>query len=78
MEMERYGLYRSCNFSSSLSGGKVDLFTPAALPLLLTAVKSHFPAFLLSDRRKSGFTHSCSFTAVTIGGKVSFSSFPPL
>ena len=32
----------------------VDIFTHAALPLLVEAVKSHFLVFLLSEKRKSG------------------------
>ena len=49
--------------------------THAALPLLAWAVNSHFQVFLHSERRKSG---CCCFTAAFIGGKASFSSFPPL
>ena len=41
----------------------------AALPPLSPAVKLHFPAFLRTERRKTG---SCCFTAALIGGKVDF------
>ena len=41
----------------------------ATLPPLSSAVKLHFPVFLLSERTRAG---SCSFTAVLIGGKVDF------
>ena len=44
----------------------------AALPPLPPAVKLHFPAFLRSERRKTG---SCSFTAALIGGKAHFPIF---
>ena len=44
----------------------------AALPPLPLAVKLHFPAFLRSERRKTG---SCSFAAALIGGKVDFPVF---
>ena len=44
----------------------------AALPPLPPAAKLHFPAFLRSERRKTG---SCSFTVALIGGKVDFPVF---
>ena len=44
----------------------------AALPPLSSAVKLHFPVFLLSERTRAG---SCSFTAALIGGKVDFPAF---
>ena len=46
--------------------------THAALPLLAGAVKSHFPVFLHSERRKTG---NCRFTAALIGGKMDFPVF---
>ena len=60
---------RIFQFSSTLRVRKVAV---AALPPLPPAVKLHFPAFLRSERRKTG---SCSFTAALIGGKVDFPVF---
>ena len=56
-------------FSSAQRGGKLEFcgFTAA-----LIGGKMDFPAFLRSERRKTGI---CSFTAALIGGKVGFPVF---
>lgn len=76
---------KRCRISSGRSRGKV---ANAALPLLNTAGKLHFPVFLLSERRKSGMqlyrclqrrkSCICCFSSAQRGGKVENESLPPL
>ena len=83
-EFTRYRLQEKTELSilsfyfMSIGNGKalrLHSDTHAALPLLALAVNYHFPVFLHSERRKSG---SRDFTAALIGGKIAFSSIPPL
>ena len=80
-EFTRYGLQEKMELSilsfcfMLIGNGKVlRLYsdTLAALPPLAWAVNSHFPVFLLYERRKAD---NCSFTATSIGGKVDFLVF---
>ena len=83
-EFTRYRLHEKTKllilsfYFMSIGNGKalrLHSDTHAALPLLALAVNYHFPVFVHSERRKSG---SCGFTAAFIGGKIAFSSIPPL
>ena len=80
-EFTRYGLQEKTEllilsfYFTSIGNGKVlRLYSDshAVLPHLVWAVNSHFPAFLRSERRKTGI---CSFTAALIRGKLDFPFF---
>ena len=77
-EPTRYGLEEkteililSLYFMSNWNGKVLRFYsdTRASLPLLASALNSHFKVFLRSGRRKTG---NCSFTAAPIGGKLDF------
>ena len=80
-EPTRYGLEEktellilSLYFMSNWNGKVLRFYsdTRASLPLLASALNSHFKVFLRSGRRKTG---NCSFTAAPIGGKLDFPVF---
>ena len=80
-EPTRYGLEEktellilSLYFMSNWNGKVLRFYsdTRASLPLLASALNSHFKVFLRSGRRKTG---DCSFTAAPIGGKLDFPVF---
>ena len=80
-EPTRYGLEEkteililSLYFMSNWNGKVLRFYsdTRASLPLLASALNSHFKVFLRSGRRKTG---NCSFTAAPIGGKLDFPAF---
>ena len=80
-EPTRYGLEEkteililSLYFMSNWNGKVLRFYsdTRASLPLLASALNSHFKVFLRSGRRKTG---NCSFTASFIGGKLDFPVF---
>ena len=83
-EFTRYGLQEKTErlilsfYLMLIGNGKVlRLYsdTHAALPPLAWAVKSHFPFFLRSERRKTG---NCTYAAGTCVGDLSIRFFNPL